>query len=63
MFKQKYRKICYNVLKDSGYKNPALYLERDGKEYYSYWGSDERRMEVICFKDSKTVHVYELKYI
>lgn len=62
MFKQKYRKKCRDALIKKGYRDPQLFFERSGREYTSYWGDGLRRMEVICFKANKTVHIYELTF-
>ncbi|MGN1158341.1 MAG: hypothetical protein ACI4TK_19385, partial [Agathobacter sp.] len=63
MFKQKFRRRCKEALEESGYRNPQLFFERNGREYASYWGEGMRRMEVIFYKDAKSVHIYELKFL
>ncbi len=62
-FNQKYRKECLRSLLIAGYENPQIFFERNRKDYTSYWGSQERRMEVVYFKETGETHIYELKFL
>lgn len=57
------RKACYRALIASGYENPVLFFERKDRCYMSYWGSGDRRMEVIYDTHKGEVQIFELRYI
>lgn len=64
MHNHTYRKICYAQLVNSGYDCPQLFFERKmGDTYSSYWGSEDRRMEVFYNIKADELSVYELAFI
>lgn len=64
MSNQRCRQICYTQLIGQGYCNLQLYFERKKKNvYFSYWGSNERRMEVLYDQTTDELMVYELAFI
>lgn len=63
MIMKRYRKVCYQGLIQQGYENPVLFFDRMGTRYSSYWGSGDKRMEVIYNPLDSTVAIYELEYL
>lgn len=60
---QEYRRACYYALATHGYPHPDLYFERkDSNCYMSYWGSGNRRAEVLYNTDTGDIFVYGLKF-